>query len=227
MSDTILSVNQLTRIYRGATELQVLAGVSLNIARGASVALLGASGSGKSTLLNCIGLLDQADGGEIILAGENVTQLSHAQRAKVRLKKIGFVFQFHHLIPELTALENVEMPSSIAGRTDTGSAKELLDAVGLSAKLKSFPWQLSGGEQQRVAVARALVNKPEILLTDEATGNLDRPRAKEIIELLLKISRERSMTLLSVTHDEELASKYGQQYRLVDGKVEGHAISIS
>jgi predicted ABC-type transport system involved in lysophospholipase L1 biosynthesis ATPase subunit len=148
--------------------------------------------------------------------------LKASDKAAFRLKNIGFVFQFHHLIPELTATENVALPASLLGlrsKTANERAASLLERVGLGVQAKRFPWQLSGGEQQRVAVARALINEPKLLLTDEATGNLDRPRAEEIMELLLAINREFGTTLVSVTHDEGLSMRYSRRYRLKDGVI--------
>jgi lipoprotein-releasing system ATP-binding protein len=197
----------------------VLVGASLQLDQGESVALLGASGSGKSTLLHCAGLLDSLDAGTRHLLGEDWTSPSANDAAEFRLRHVGFVFQFHHLIPELTALENVLLPASLAGGNGKKRALELLERVGLVNKANRYPWALSGGEAQRVAVARALVNQPELVLTDEATGNLDRTRSFEVVELLLSLCRDFGTALLSVTHDEELAMRYSKQYRLKDGKV--------
>lgn len=222
MTDTTamaLVARNLFKSYDTVSDEPVLKGVSCEIARGARVALLGASGSGKSTLLNCLGLLDRPDQGEIEILGTNPIKLSEDERASFRLQNFGFVFQFHHLIPELTAQENVEIVMSLAGRVDAAWAEELLSWVGLSDKRKRFPWQLSGGEQQRVAVARALVLRPKILFTDEATGNLDQIRAREVVELLFRANREWGTTLVSVTHDVELASSYPTQYQLKDGHI--------
>lgn len=206
--------------HAGEENIPVLQGASLKVRKGESVALLGASGSGKSTFLHCSALLESVDQGQVLIEGLEVQNLSRAERARTRLEKIGFVFQFHHLIPELTVLENVDLPSSLLGQArNSDRARELLDWVGLSEKSKRFPWQLSGGEQQRVAVARALVNHPAILFTDEATGNLDRSRATDIVELLLRSSRDFGAALVSVTHDSELAQRYQKRYRLKDGRI--------
>jgi lipoprotein-releasing system ATP-binding protein len=202
---------------QGAAPVEVLKGVDIDIAAGDCVALLGASGSGKSTLLHCLALLDDPDAGELSILGRDAKKLTRADKSQMRLESLGFVFQFHHLIPELTALENVLLPASLKGVRKNDRARELLDWVGLGDKAARFPWQLSGGEQQRVAVVRSLINEPKILFTDEATGNLDRQRAHEILDLLLKAHKEMGMTLLSVTHDEELAARYGRRLRLRDG----------
>lgn len=216
---TILEAKDIHKTYAGSDRQDVLSGLSFALNAGDCVALLGASGSGKSTLLNCLGLLDSIDGGEIEILGQNVSRLNAEQKANFRLHNLGFVFQFHHLIPELSALENLLLPASIAGKKSEPKARDLLARVGLVDKSHRFPWQLSGGEQQRVALARALINEPKILFTDEATGNLDRARSFEILELLLEINRQSGTTLLSVTHDEELAAKYHKQLRLKDGRI--------
>jgi ABC-type lipoprotein export system ATPase subunit len=209
----------LVKTYRSETDEPVLKGVSCHIPLGERVALLGASGSGKSTLLNCLGLLDRPDSGSLSILGQDPSRLNEDERASFRLRNMGFVFQFHHLIPELTAEENVEIVLSLAGETSVGWSQELLAWVGLQDKRKKYPWQLSGGEQQRVAIARALVLKPKLLFTDEATGNLDRSRSLEVVELLFRANREWGTTLVSVTHDVELAAHYPVQYQLKDGRI--------
>jgi lipoprotein-releasing system ATP-binding protein len=209
----------LTKTYRSETDEPVLRGVSCVIETGARVALLGASGSGKSTLLNCLGLLDRPDTGSLRLLGQDPAGLDENERATFRLRNMGFVFQFHHLIPELNAQENVEIVLSLAGESEAGWPAQLLEWVGLSEKRKKYPWQLSGGEQQRVAIARALALRPKLLFTDEATGNLDRSRSMEVMELLFRANREWGTTLVSVTHDVELASHYPVQYHLKDGRI--------
>lgn len=213
----MIQVKSLQKSYKSGVTESVLRGVDLTVQDGESVALLGASGSGKSTLLNCLGLIDVADSGQIFFDNREVTALNENQKSAVRLREIGFVFQFHHLIPELDALENVLLPASLLGQRPLDQAKMLLEQVGLKEKIHKNPWQLSGGEQQRVAIARALINGPKILLTDEATGNLDRERAVEILELLLKLNREQKMTLISVTHDSSLATRYESKYSLQNG----------
>jgi lipoprotein-releasing system ATP-binding protein len=223
MSEAFLESRALRKTYRqGGERVEVLKGVDLQLTRGDFVALLGASGSGKSTLLHCLGLLDCWDAGEVVFEGLSLSRLSENEQARFRLEKLGFVFQFHHLIPELSAEENVALPASILGQDRSRRARELLDWVGLSHKLKSFPWQLSGGEQQRVALARALINSPVLLMTDEVTGNLDRSRAREILDLLRRIHAELGTTILSVTHDEELAALYDKRIRLSEGQLVGN-----
>lgn len=219
----MIRIESLMKSYKSGIVESVLRGVNLSVSEGESVALLGASGSGKSTLLNLIGLLDTPDEGKIFFDGEEVTSLSENEKSRVRLTKIGFVFQFHHLIPELSALENVLLPASLLGKKPQEYAESLLCSFGLQDKMQKNPWQLSGGEQQRVAIARALINGPRMLLTDEATGNLDRERALETLELLLKLNREQKMTLISVTHDSALATRYESQYSLQNGLLRRNA----
>lgn len=213
----MIKVENLYKSYKTGVVESVLRGVNIKIEQGGSIALLGPSGSGKSTLLNCLGLLDDVDEGKIFFDDVEVSQLSEKEKAGIRLRNLGFVFQFHHLIPELSALENVLLPASLLGQRPEDRAKYLLQSVGLEGKWEKSPSQLSGGEQQRVAIARALINGPKILLTDEATGNLDRERSLEILELLLKFNREQKMTLISVTHDSTLATRYETTYCLTNG----------
>lgn len=218
---TLLLAEGLRKSYpatdAGGARVPVLQGVGIELKRGDCVALLGASGSGKSTLLHCLGLLDRPESGRLEFEGRDLMRLSERERARFRLEKLGFVFQFHHLVPELNALENVLLPAALAGRSDEKWGLELLERVGLRGKERRFPWQLSGGEQQRVAVARALINRPAILMTDEATGNLDRPRALEVLEVFFSVHRELGTTLLSVTHDVELAQSYARRLYLKNG----------
>lgn len=213
----MIKVENLYKSYKTGVVESVLRGVNLQIEQGGSIALLGPSGSGKSTLLNCLGLLDDVDEGKIFFDDVEVSQMSEKDKAKMRLRNLGFVFQFHHLIPELSAIENVLLPASLLGERPQEKAEYLLKSVGLEGKWDKSPAQLSGGEQQRVAIARALINGPKILLTDEATGNLDRERSLEILELLLKFNREQKMTLISVTHDSTLATRYETTYCLTNG----------
>ncbi len=227
MRSEVLKADNLYKSYfQGGERLEILKGASLSLHTDSFVALLGASGSGKSTLLHVLGLLDSLDQGEISFEGKNVSNFSEDKKAKFRLQHLGFVFQFHHLIPELSALENVTLPASMLGRDAKAlgrdakaEAEELLHWVGLKDRMNSFPWQLSGGEQQRVALGRALINRPKILLTDEVTGNLDRPRSLEILDLLARIHAERKTAILSVTHDERLAQSYKSQWRLESGLI--------
>lgn len=221
MSSVLLESKDLRKHFtQGGETLDVLKGITLSLEKGNFVALLGASGSGKSTLLHCLGLLEHWDSGEILFEGESLGPLSDEAKSRFRLEKMGFVFQFHHLIPELSAEENVSLPASIMGEERGARARELLDWMGLSHKLKSFPWQLSGGEQQRVALARSLINNPRLLLTDEVTGNLDRERSLDIMGVLKKVNTEMGTTILSVTHDEELAKLYKESWRLKSGQLD-------
>lgn len=216
----VLRLQKINKSYEAGA--RVLHDLDLVIQSRELVAILGASGSGKSTLLHIAGLLDRPDSGEIYFESENVTHSVENELAALRLKKIGFVFQFHHLIPELNATENVELPALLAGEQRRARAEELLAWVGLGDKLRRHPWELSGGEQQRIALARALINDPVLLVTDEATGNLDRTRAEEIVGLLQKVNTELGTAVLSATHDLQLATHYHRQLRLVDAKcIEG------
>lgn len=214
----VLEAKSLVKRYE-QSEAPILRGASIALNQGESIALLGASGSGKSTFLHCLGLLDRPESGDILWEGQSLSGLKDQGRAQFRLKNLGFIFQFHHLIPELSALENIMLPQLILGANDQKWGLSLLESVGLKDKAKRFPWQLSGGEQQRVALARALINKPRVLLTDEATGNLDSARSEEMLDLLLTLSREQGTAILSVTHDESLARRYSKQYRLKDGQI--------
>ena len=208
---------------RGAAPpLRVLRDVSLTLYRGELVTIVGASGAGKSTLLHCLGTLDLPTRGQIMFGGTDVVRLPPPDLARFRNHTIGFVFQFHHLLPEFTALENVMMPAMI-GRLSTREAKnralELLDAVGMSERLTHRPGELSGGEQQRVAIARALVMKPKLLLADEPTGNLDTTTSREVHQLLFRLNKQQDITMLIVTHNPELASLIPRRIRMEDGKL--------
>jgi lipoprotein-releasing system ATP-binding protein len=219
----LLEVHELYKSYgTGAAKVEVLRGISLNVAAGETIALVGASGAGKSTLLHVLGTIDTPTSGTVRFNGEEIFTLGGAALAAFRNCAIGFVFQFHHLLPEFSALENTMMPLLIGGMKRgeaEGIAAELLRDVGLSHRLTHKPGELSGGEQQRVAIARALVRSPKLLLADEPTGNLDMKTSDEVHELLNEIHRKKGLTLIIVTHNEKLAAKMGKTIRLVDGKI--------
>lgn len=218
----IIVLNDLSKVYGNGVEVKALDGVSLRIEAGEFVAIVGPSGSGKSTLLNMIGLLDTPTSGQIILKGIDVSRASANERAHLRNKELGFVFQYHHLIPEFTALENVMLPLLIAGKSKSEAkerARELLVSVGLEDRLNNRPTQLSGGQNQRVAVARALVNRPSIVIGDELTGNLDTKSSKLIYDLLRDLNKKINQTFILVTHDMTLAEKTDRILRIVDGRI--------
>ena len=207
----------------GGRVVEVLRGVDLSIEAGAMVAVLGSSGAGKSTLLHVLGALDRPTQGTIAYDGAELQRLSPNQLAHFRNHTVGFVFQFHHLLPDFTALENCAMPGLIArmGRDEAHRrARALLERVGLSARLDHQPGELSGGEQQRVALARALLLEPRVLLADEPTGNLDSKTGEDIHELIVELNRERGMTMLVVTHNRDMAARLPVQLRMVDGHLE-------
>jgi putative ABC transport system ATP-binding protein len=206
-------------VMSGSTPLTILHTLDLTIAAGQSVAITGPSGSGKSTLLGLIAGLDAPSAGRILIDGTDITEIGEDRLARLRGDKIGFVFQFFHLIASLTALENVLVPMEIAGRADAEArGRGLLDEVGLTGRAHHYPSQLSGGEQQRVAIARALANDPPILLADEPTGNLDSHNGRHIMDLLVGINRTRQTTLVLVTHDASLAQLASYQLALADGR---------
>jgi len=206
-------------VMSGTAPLTILHPLDLFVAAGQSLAITGPSGSGKSTLLGLIAGLDTPSSGRVAIDGVDITQLDEDRLARLRGEKIGFVFQFFHLIPSLTALENVLVPMEIAGRADAASrAASLIEEVGLTGRGHHYPSQLSGGEQQRVAIARALANDPPILLADEPTGNLDSANGAHVMDLLLDVNRARRTTLVLVTHDTGLASRLRAQLALKDGR---------
>jgi lipoprotein-releasing system ATP-binding protein len=215
----MLKAEDITRKYGS---LQVLKGVSLEIQKGEIVSIIGSSGAGKSTLLHILGTLDKADSGRIWLEGERIDQLTGKKLAAFRNKHIGFVFQFHHLLPEFTALENVSIPAWIAGQKKKEvktRAMELLAILGLADRMENKPQELSGGEQQRVAVARALINQPSIVFADEPTGNLDSTHARELHELFVRLRNDLQQTFLIVTHNEELAGMSDRTLHMKDGLI--------
>lgn len=219
--DAVLEVTDLKRSYRqGDVTIHVLRGVNLSIARGEIVALLGPSGSGKSTMLQAIGLLEGGFEGSIRIAGEEAAKLDNDGRTRVRRDSLGFVYQFHHLLPDFTAEENVVLPQIIYGATRAEAdarAKSLLTTLGLSHRLDHRPAKLSGGEQQRVAVARALANRPALVLADEPTGNLDEATADVVFVEFLRLVREEGSSALVATHNERLAARMDRVLRLHDG----------
>ncbi|MEM6768598.1 MAG: ABC transporter ATP-binding protein [Bacteroidota bacterium] len=217
----MLSVKDLGKIYKtGEKSLAVLENISFEVTPGESVAIIGPSGSGKTTLLGLCAGLDKASSGSIILNGEALSRLDEDQRAEVRNKYVGFIFQNFRLLPTLTALENVAVPLELRGNAEASlRAQELLDRVGLGDRTHHYPSQLSGGEQQRVALARAFSNKPLILFADEPTGNLDDATSEKVEQLLFELNREAGTTLILVTHDMELASKTERIIKLRGGKI--------
>jgi lipoprotein-releasing system ATP-binding protein len=211
-----------TNIVKNYGLLPVLKGVDIQINKGEIVSIVGSSGAGKSTLLHILGTLDGADEGSIILEGQRIEHLTGRKLAAFRNKNIGFVFQFHHLLPEFTALENVCIPAWIAGtkkKEVIARATQLLTTLGLESRLENKPQQLSGGEQQRVAVARALINNPSIIMADEPTGNLDSANAKELHQLFIDLRNQFNQTFLIVTHNEELAQMSDRILQMKDGKI--------
>lgn len=223
MSNIVLHAQNLGKTYsEGDLTTPVFANLQLSVKAGETVAIVGASGAGKSTLLHLLGGLDSATSGEVTVAGQAISTLSEAARGNLRNKQLGFVYQFHHLLPEFSALENVMMPLLIRGTKVSQAKKEaqvLLERVGLSHRLHHKPGELSGGERQRSAVARALVTKPACVLGDEPTGNLDEKTAASVFDLLLELNREQGTALVLVTHDRRLAKKLGRTLELTQGRL--------
>ena len=219
----VLELREVRRVFRqGGTELPVLNGIDLALQRGEIVALVGPSGAGKSTLLHLAGLLERPDDGAVLIGGEDCGRLSDERRTLFRRSHIGFVYQFHHLLPEFSALENVMLPQMIAGvarRPARGKAAELLERVGLGPRAGHRPARLSGGEQQRVAIVRALANDPEILLADEPTGNLDHATGDSVMNTLLDLVRRTGLAALIATHNVDLARRLDRIVALEDGRL--------
>jgi putative ABC transport system ATP-binding protein/lipoprotein-releasing system ATP-binding protein len=220
-ADCKLEVRNVHRHYHlGGHDLHVLRGVSLQVGEGEKVFLCGASGSGKTTLLYILGGLEKPTQGDVFVSGQALYTSTATQRARIRNRGLGFVFQNYHLLPELTALENVALPALIDGRASQDRARELLGRVGLAERVNHLPTELSGGEQQRVALARALVNDPAIILADEPTGNLDAATGKQIMDLLFEVVAESHKTLLVVTHDANLAERGDRKLLIHQGQLQ-------
>lgn len=216
---------QANGIYKSFGNVDVIKGIDLQIDNGEIVTIVGASGAGKSTLLQIIGTLEKADNGDVLFDGQNVSKMNQKNLAAFRNKNIGFVFQFHHLLPEFTALENICIPAYIAGvskKDATERAMQLLEYLKLTDRADHKPSMLSGGEQQRIAVARALINKPSVILADEPSGNLDSQNAKELHELFFKLREKTGQTFVIVTHNNELAQMADRTLTIKDGKIESN-----
>ncbi len=224
LKDIILKAENIHKVFSLGknVKLHVLRGINLEVKRGEIIAIVGASGAGKSTLLHILGTLDRPTEGNVFFNGVNVFEMNDIELAKFRNKKIGFVFQFHHLLPEFTAIENIAMPAMISGKSFSevkDRAFELLKEVGLADRAEHKPSELSGGEQQRVAVARALMNSPEIVLADEPSGNLDSQNAEALHELIVELNRKHGQIFVIATHNEKLAEKADRIVKIVDGKI--------
>ena len=222
MSEPVLTLHEIIKVYNQSlpNAVNVLRGVNLSVDKGEIVALVAPSGAGKSTLLHIAGLLDNANDGVVTLAGQNMTDESDSRRTAARRSDVGFIYQFHHLLPEFTALENVVVPQMIAGVSKSAARKrasELLGMVGLSEREGHRPAKLSGGEQQRVAIARALANSPKVLIADEPTGNLDQETAERVFELLMRLTRETGVSSLVATHNPDLAARMDRKLTLKNG----------
>ncbi|MCP4596692.1 lipoprotein-releasing ABC transporter ATP-binding protein LolD [Neptuniibacter sp.] len=223
VAEVVLQASSVSMIYKDAgREVSVLNELDFSLEKGEQLAIIGSSGSGKSTLLNILGGLDSPSQGEVLINGENLHSGNESRRAEIRNKTLGFVYQFHHLLPEFTALENVSMPLLMRNEPlpeVKQRAAEILESVGLKDRLSHKPAQLSGGERQRVAIARALVGKPAVVLMDEPTGNLDRNTAQSVQKLIDQLNQEHQIAFVLVTHDPELAQRTGRVLELIDGKL--------
>lgn len=220
MNNPVLKASGLRKSYTtGPQQVTVWAGVDIEVHKGETLAIIGASGSGKTTLLNVLGGLDTQDDGEVIIAGQKLNSLNEAQRTKLRNQQVGFVYQFHHLLPEFTALENVMMPLLLAGQPSAQAAaraRECLALLGLEHRVDHKPSELSGGERQRTAIARALANKPALVLMDEPTGNLDEQTARQVENAMLTLTQGSETAFIMVTHDQALAARMGRRLQLRD-----------
>jgi len=227
MPEVIIEAAAVEKLFRqGKTDVEVLKGVDFGVAAGESHAILGASGAGKSTLMHLLGGLDHASGGQINVAGKNLGKLSEAELGRLRNRHLGFIYQFHHLLPEFSALENIAMPLLIrrlSYREAYAEAADWISKIGLGERSTHKPGELSGGERQRVALARALVTRPDCLLADEPTGNLDQQNATRMLDLMLDLNRELQTALVVVTHDLEIAARMQHRWLLRDGELERQA----
>mgnify|MGYP001498716534 CR=1 FL=1 len=223
MIDIILKVSNITKVFKkDGNEINVIKGISLDVARGEFITIMGPSGAGKSTFLHILGTLDKPTGGEIFYRGENISNYNEEQASIFRNEKIGFVFQFYHLLQDFTVIENIAMPLLIKRINMDKAIKKaevFLEMMGLKHRRHHKPGELSGGEQQRVAIARALINEPEIILADEPTGNLDRKTGKDVLKYILDVYNELSATLILVTHDPELGAMGKRRFNMIDGEL--------